>query len=126
MKQMDREILDEGDMETVKLLTACGCNGNEAKCLCFLLSHETAMAPEIEIAMDMRQPEVSVGLTALFDKGLISYKKIPAEGKGRPKQKYTLDGKEIVHKELKKTLMDVIRDANVHMNDIDELFLALK
>jgi predicted transcriptional regulator len=126
MKQIDREIIDEGDLRTVKMLSACGCGESEARCLCYLLTHESAMATDIESSMDMRQPEVSVGLTRLLGKGLVNIEKMPHKGKGRPRLKYTLPRKDVVHGKLKNNLQDVMRAANVHMNDLDELFLALK
>jgi predicted transcriptional regulator len=126
MKTVEREIIDDEDKRTVKLLTKCGCGDNEARCLCYLLSHETATAKDIENTMDMRQPEVSVGLGALFNKGLLKHNKIPRKGKGRPTLKYTLERNDAIHKGLKSILMDIVRDTNVYMDDLDELFLKQK
>jgi predicted transcriptional regulator len=126
MKQITRETKDENDEKMIALLTSCGCSSNEAKCLCYLLTHEKGMSTDMETTMDMRQPEVSTGLRDLHRKGFVSYTKVPMTGKGRPRHDYTLKSKAYIHEKLKDELVDAVHKASHNMNDIDMLFSELK
>jgi predicted transcriptional regulator len=126
MKQISREIKDENDEKIIVLLASCGCSSNEAKCLCYLLTHEKGMSSDIETTMDMRQPEVSTGLRDLLKKGFVSYTKIPMKRKGRPRQDYAIRSKATIHSKLKSELLDVVSNANDQLKEIDGIFLALK
>jgi len=126
MKQVTREMKDDGDEKNIALFVSCGLNGNAAKCLCYLTTHERAMSTDIESTMDMRQPEVSVGLRDLRRGGFVSFKKIPKKGKGRPLQEYAMREKSEIYSKLKEELQERVKMANHNMMKLDMLFSSMK
>jgi len=122
MKEMEKKTSAKGDQKIVDLLESCGCNGYEARCLCYLLETPTAMAKDIERRMDMRQPEVSIGLRDLQKRGIIETERMPLKGKGRPKIKYTITQKDAIYKQLRGALATTIQDAKDNKVELNILF----
>lgn len=92
MKKEATTVLDEQDMEVVRVLTELGMAKNSAKTLVFLhqLGHETE-STEIEQGAKLRQPEVSVAMDYLKKKrNWIEKRDVPKEGKGRPIHAYKI------------------------------------
>jgi predicted transcriptional regulator len=76
--------------------------------------------------MDMRQPEVSVGIRRLLNEDMISEKKIMKKSKGRPRYEYSLKAKAKVHSKLKAALNDSIKETTEQIAQLDKLFMKLK
>ena len=88
-----------------ELLMQAGLKRNIAKALAYIYDKEEAISSQIEAATGLRQPEVSIAMQWLREKGWVTKRDIKKEGKGRPVHGYRLAKpfKEIVA-ELQKNL----------------------
>jgi len=84
------QYFTEKEEEFVDLLIDIGTKKNVAKLLVFLANVPLASSREIEQGTDMRQPEVSIAMKYLLDRGWINVQAEPGEHKGRLKKIYTL------------------------------------
>jgi len=67
------------------ILTKHYCNSNTAKVLVYLFNFDEARSKDIERTMNLRQPEVSIGLKTLKEKNMIYLEpRQKSKGKGRP------------------------------------------
>ncbi len=89
MRKVDVAKFDEKDVELVNTLTSLGVKTNSAKVLVYLNSVEEAMSKDIEIATDLRQPEVSLAVKELKEGNHIKERQAKKEGKGRPLSVYS-------------------------------------
>ena len=102
------KVVDEKDLEFVNGLQNLGVNRNVAMLIAFLNCVESVTTRDIEMATDLRQPEVSTAMRTLREMGWISERddvRSPGVG-GRPMKIYTLRAtiEEIVkHYEAEKT-----------------------
>jgi len=87
------ETISEKEEKLADILHQSGFDRGTAKTLIYMLDKKTACTVDIERAMDLRQPEVSVGTKELRRLGILSMKDIPKKrrGKGRPVHQYTLE-----------------------------------
>ena len=74
----------EREEELASLLTDVGMKRNVAKVLVYLAGTDKATSREIERGTDLRQPEVSIAMRTLGEKGWIVNIESKAECKGRP------------------------------------------
>jgi len=88
MKTKEVYVVDE---KLCEALTHFGFCKNDAKILLFLLKEKKAITIDVERAVFLRQPEVSVGLKNLRKLGLVKKQDIPRESKGRPIHEYSLN-----------------------------------
>jgi predicted transcriptional regulator len=104
MRDRPIRMFDERDEELVELLTKTGLNRNLAKVIVYLSSVDEAVSREIEMAANLRQPEVSLAMNELRQKNWIEEKEIKKKGKGRPLKSYRLlvDLRDIVEDLIKK------------------------
>lgn len=72
------------------LLIRAGLQRNLARTLVFLASRGEATSVEIEKAMGMRQPEVSISMKELRGRRWVMKRDVKREGKGRPLHAYRL------------------------------------
>jgi predicted transcriptional regulator len=84
------QYFSDTEEELFNLLTEIGTKKNVAKLLVFFTGTPVATSHEIERAMDLRQPEVSIAVKYLTDQGWIREQENPSESKGRPQKKYSL------------------------------------
>jgi len=92
MKEIEeRDILAE-NMEAFELLKRSGCDNVKAKLLIYFLNKKQGKSRDIERAMNMRQPEVSIGIKK-FPKREVTGKIVPRKHKGRPEILYTASSK---------------------------------
>jgi predicted transcriptional regulator len=63
---------------------------NVASLITYLKDVEEASSREIEMATDMRQPEVSIAMRTLRERGWVAEREIKRDGKGRPQKIYAL------------------------------------
>jgi predicted transcriptional regulator len=76
----------EKEEEFANLLIEIGIKENVATVLVFLTNIPEATSREIDRGTDMRQPEVSIAMKYLADKGWIKEHEKSSENKGRPQK----------------------------------------
>ena len=76
--------------EFANLLIMIGIKKNIARILVYLTNIPEATSHDIERGTDMRQPEVSIAMQYLLDKGWIRNRESSADSKGRPLKIYEL------------------------------------
>jgi len=81
----------EKEEELVRLLTSMEMSRNVARTLVFLAAMEESTSQQIERTTGLRQPEVSIAIQELRDRGWASKRDIKRERKGRPVHSYRLD-----------------------------------
>ncbi len=90
MRDKPIRMFDERDEELVELLTKTGLNRNLAKVIVYLSNVDEAVSREIEMAANLRQPEVSLAMNELRQRNWIEEREIKKKGKGRPLKSYKL------------------------------------
>ena len=121
MKEEARKVLDEHDLEIVNVLTELGMPKNSAKTLIFLSQLEVTVSTEIEQGARLRQPEVSVAMEYLKNKGnWIEKRDRKKEGKGRPIHEYRLTV------QLSQIVKTMEQDGKVKIKEIEESIKKLK
>lgn len=86
----ENELTSEQE-ELIDRLIQAGLQKNIARTLVYVASKEETKSREIESATDLRQPEVSIAMQELREKGWVTKRDIKKEGKGRPVHGYQLD-----------------------------------
>lgn len=90
MNKTEESVFDENDKETIRLLINLGLPKNVAKILVFLFRVKETIPVSIERGVNLRQPEVSVALKKLEEKGWVEKRNIKRGTKGRPLSSYKL------------------------------------
>lgn len=76
--------------EFADLLIRIGIRKNMAKVLVYLAHTPEATSREIERGTDLRQPEVSIAMAQMIERGWVENRENKAENKGRPVKIYRL------------------------------------
>jgi predicted transcriptional regulator len=84
------QYFTEKEEEFVNLLIAIGTKRTVAKLLVFLANVPKATSRTIERGTDMRQPEVSLAMKDLMDRGWVKIQDDAPGHKGRPSKIYEL------------------------------------
>jgi predicted transcriptional regulator len=84
------KVLDEKDQELVEALEAVGIGRNVATIIVYLKDLDEATSRDIEKGSWLRQPEVSIAMRTLREKGWIGERDVKGTGKGRPMKFYKL------------------------------------
>jgi predicted transcriptional regulator len=84
------KVLDEKDQELVEALEAVGIRRNVATIIVYLKDLDEATSRDIEKGSGLRQPEVSIAMRTLREKGWIGERDVKGTGKGRPMKFYKL------------------------------------
>jgi predicted transcriptional regulator len=90
MKKTEEIAFDKNEEEVVNLLINLGLSKNVAKTLVFLFRVKETIPVSIERGVNLRQPEVSVALKKLEEKGWVEKRSIKRGTKGRPLSSYKL------------------------------------
>lgn len=90
MKEATALVLDETDERAAALLMDLGFARNVARALILLKHVDEAVSREIEQGATLRQPEVSLAMQDLRERGWVTKRDIKREGKGRPLHAYRL------------------------------------
>ena len=85
------QVFTDKEEEFVNLLVRIGTQKTIAKTLVYLARMKEATSRNIELGADLRQPEVSVAMKYMADRGWIASKEIPSEKKGRPVKLWNLN-----------------------------------
>ena len=83
--------IEEKEEKIVRILENLGYVRSKAKIMLFFIKNENGTSREIERAMILRQPEVSIGTKGLRKEGIIKAKDSPKKEKrkGRPEKIFT-------------------------------------
>lgn len=65
-------------------------NRNVASLITYLKDVDEGSSKDIEMATDLRQPEVSIAMRTLRERGWVVEREIKRDGKGRPMKIYSL------------------------------------
>ncbi len=71
-------------------LRSLGVNRNMASLITYLKGVNEASSRDIEMATDLRQPEVSIAMRTMRERAWITETEIKGNGKGRPQKIYAL------------------------------------
>jgi len=82
--------LSRREERMAELLTRAGMNKNVARAVVYLSKVKEAVSREIEIGANLRQPEVSLAMKELRERGWVKMRKLKRKGKGRPLKCYKL------------------------------------
>lgn len=99
MEQKKIISLDQKDIKISELLVDLGIQKNIAKSLIYVAQFKKECnSSDIEAGAGLRQPEVSIAMQILREKGWVKKREKKKKGKGRPVYLYT----------LKETLLNII------------------
>jgi len=84
------KITDSKSLEFVQVLTALGVRKNVACALAILKDQGEKSSKNIEMLAGLRQPEVSIAMRTLRERGWLQEREIGNSGKGRPRRMYSL------------------------------------
>lgn len=90
MKRNVSYEFDSQDEKIIRVFSDLGMPKNLAKTLLYISNVEECRSAEIEHGADLRQPEVSVAMQQLQNKGWIEKRDLKKKGKGRPVHIYKL------------------------------------
>jgi len=71
MKEKTVEVMNQKEQKMLEILMGLGWSKDKAKCAIYFIDHTIATSSELETAMNMRQPEVSVGIKKLVEDGIV-------------------------------------------------------
>jgi len=83
-------VFDQDEEEMCNLLCNIGVKRNLAKALVYLANVNQSLSRNIELGAGLRQPEVSIAMRELRERGWIEEWEQKKEGKGRPLKCYRL------------------------------------
>ncbi len=84
------KVADKKDLEFMLGLETLGMKRTVACVITFLKDLEERSSRDIEVATGLRQPEVSIAMQTLREKGWLTEHEIKSSGKGRPLKIYAL------------------------------------
>ena len=90
MKNINIEQLDEKDEEIADILISLGMSRNVATTLIYLQNKNAAKSIDLERVGRLHQPEVSIAMRQLKERGWITEREEKKTGKGRPNKIYSL------------------------------------
>ena len=90
MREVNVQYFTDNEEEFANLLVEIGTKKTVANVLVFLANTKEATSRDIERGTDLRQPEVSIAMRFLIDKGWVKSRENPATNKGRPMKIYEL------------------------------------
>jgi len=90
IKNVTIKISDERDLEFVQGLQNLGMKRTVACVITFLKDHNERSPRDIEVAASLSQPEVSMAMRTLRERGWLTEHEIKGNGKGRPLKIYAL------------------------------------
>jgi predicted transcriptional regulator len=90
MKTLTIKQLDKKDEEIADALISLGMSRPVARVLSYLKNGNEVTSMELERGTGLRQPEVSIAMKELNERGWISEREEKKLGKGRPNKVYSL------------------------------------
>jgi predicted transcriptional regulator len=83
-------LTDENDLEFLQGLQNLGANRNVAHLITYLKNVKGVSSRDIEKAIGLRQPEVSIAMRTLRERYWVTENEVKKNGKGRPMKIYSL------------------------------------
>ncbi len=117
---MAENSLTKEQEELVNRLIKAGLQKNIAKTLVYVAGKEETRSREIEASTNLRQPEVSIAMQELRDRGWVTKRDIKKEGKGRPVHGYKLD------KEIDEIIDEIEKKEKERIDNIQENVKRIK
>ena len=111
--------LNPQDEKIVKIFSDLGMPRNLAKTLMYISQTEECRSAEIEHGANLRQPEVSVAMQVLQNKGWITKRDLKKKGKGRPVHLYKLTSP--INDIIKNFEKEKLKQIDNIKNDLEEL-----
>jgi len=90
MEQTKSHTINQQDKRAIELFAELGMPKNLAKTLLYVSQCDECRSVDIEQGTRLRQPEVSVAMQQLLNKGWIEKRDLKKKGKGRPVHIYKL------------------------------------
>jgi predicted transcriptional regulator len=90
MKSLTIRQLDEKDEEIADALISLGMSRNVARILSYLQNKNEVTSVKLERESGLHQPEVSIAMRELKERGWINEQEEKKPGKGRPHKVYSL------------------------------------
>jgi predicted transcriptional regulator len=90
MKTLKIDQFDDKDEEIAEALISLGMSRNVAMALSYLQNTNAARSVDFERVARLRQPEVSIAMRQLKERGWIDERDEKKTGKGRPNKIYSL------------------------------------
>jgi predicted transcriptional regulator len=90
MKTLNIKQFDEKEEEIADALISLGMSRNAAMTLAYMQNTNSATSIELERSARLRQPEVSIAMRQLKERGWINEREDKKPGKGRPYKIYSL------------------------------------
>ena len=90
MKKYESYKMNKQDEKAVQLFIDLGMPKNLAKTLLYVSQVDECRSIDIEQKTSLRQPEVSIAMQQLMEKGWIKKRDLKKKGKGRPVHIYKL------------------------------------
>ncbi len=110
---------DSQDEKIIKIFAELGMPRNLAKTLMYISKTEECRSAEIEHQANLRQPEVSVAMQELQNRGWINKRDLKKKGKGRPVHLYSLTSN--LNTIIKNFEQEKIKEIDIIRKDLDEL-----
>lgn len=110
---------DSQDEKIIKIFAELGMPRNLAKTLMYISKTEECRSAEIEHQANLRQPEVSVAMQELQNRGWINKRDLKKKGKGRPVHLYSLTSN--LNTIIKNFEQEKIKEIEIIKKDLDEL-----
>lgn len=107
------------DEKVIHLFAELGMPKNLAKTLMYISNVDECRSAEIEQGTKLRQPEVSIVMQQLQEKGWIEKRDLRKKGKGRPVHIYKLTSP--IKNIIKNFEQEKIREINTIKKDLSEL-----
>jgi predicted transcriptional regulator len=111
--------LNSQDDKIIKIFTELGMPRNLAKTLMYISLSEECRSADIEHGANLRQPEVSVAMQVLQQKGWIKRRDLKKKGKGRPVHIYSLTSS--INDIVESFEKEKLREINHIKNDLEDL-----
>jgi len=89
LKTKDLLVLDEMDDKAVEIFRSLGMPKNLAKTLMYVYQVDECRSADVEKAVNLPQPEVSIAMQEMRRRGWVKKRNLKKEGKGRPVHIYT-------------------------------------
>jgi len=90
IKQTAVKVLDDRDQEIIKALRGLKVPKSAAALITYLANVSEATSREIEMGTNLRQPEVSLGMSILNKNKWVTEREVKIDRRGRPKKVYRL------------------------------------
>jgi predicted transcriptional regulator len=90
MERTKSHTINQQDARAIKLFAELGMPKNLAKTLLYVSQCDECRSADIEQKTRLRQPEVSVAMQQLLNKGWVKKRDLKKKGKGRPVHIYKL------------------------------------